>query len=257
MNIFNIKKGCVKIAGCFIITLLPVFAFCQHRAGTINIVFTSDAHYGITREKFRGDTSVSGHKVNMAMIQQINTLPYLTLPGDNGVGAGEKISAVDYFIETGDISNRMEYPIQTAATSWAQFTHDYLQGVTLKGHDGKPVKFMLAPGNHDISNAIGFPKPLVPATDPTTMVQIYNMMLKPKQPLTNQDYDYTKDKINYSCNIKGIHFLFITLWPDSPSVSGCKKTWLMLMPEHRLSFLLMMNPFAKLSISPTRYHHTS
>ena len=27
-------------------------------------------------------------------------------------------------------------------------------------------------------------------------------------------YDYKRDKINYSKNIDGIHFVFITLWPD-------------------------------------------
>jgi hypothetical protein len=40
-------------------------------------------------------------------------------------------------------------------------------------------------------------------------------MLKPNVPLNNGTYDYKTDKINYSRNIKGIHFMFITLWPDS------------------------------------------
>src|ERR1700756_1133416 len=118
-----------RIACYLIVLFLPVFAFSQEKANIINIVFTSDAHYGITREKFRGDTGVTGHIVNAAMIKQINTLPGLTLPEDDGISAGEKVSAIDYFIETGDISNRMEYPIQTAATSWAQFTQDYFNGV--------------------------------------------------------------------------------------------------------------------------------
>jgi len=47
------------------------------------------------------------------------------------------------------------------------------------------------------------------------MVKIYNLMLKPKQPMTNAAYNYATDKINYSRNIKGVHFMFITLWPDS------------------------------------------
>lgn len=195
----------------FIIALLPKVGLSQ----TINIVYSSDAHYGIKRKQFKGDTAVAGYIVNAAMIKQINTLPLLTLPEDGGIEAGKKISAVDYLIQTGDIANRMEYPIQTAAASWAQFTKDYFQDVTLKGHDGTHVKYLLAPGNHDISNAIGFPKTLVPVTDPTSMVQIYNLMVKPQQPLTNQGYDYAADKINYSRNIGGIHFMFITLWPDS------------------------------------------
>lgn len=194
-----------------LIVLLPHISISQ----TINIVYSSDAHYGIKRRQFRGDTAVEGYIVNAAMVRQINTLPSLTLPADGGIEAGKKISAVDYLIQTGDIANRMEYPIQTAAASWAQFTRDYLQNVTLKGHDGKPAKFFLAPGNHDISNAIGFPKKLTPVTDPTSMVQIYNRMLNPQQPLTNQNYNYAADKINYSRDIQGIHFMFITLWPDS------------------------------------------
>jgi hypothetical protein len=54
-----------------------------------------------------------------------------------------------------------------------------------------------------------------PLTDPTTMVKIYNLFVKPQQPLTNATYDYSVDKINYSRNIKGIHVMFITLWADS------------------------------------------
>lgn len=194
-----------------LISLAPLIAFGQNQASSplINLVYTSDAHYGIMRAGFRGDTNVPGYQVNAAMIRQINTLPGLILPD------GEQIKAIDFLVETGDITNRMEYPVQSAAESWKQFTHDYVQGVTLKGHDGKPAQLLLAPGNHDISNAIGYPKPMVPLTDPTTMVNIYNLMLKPGKPLTNQNYNYQTDKINYSRNIKGIHLMFITLWPDS------------------------------------------
>jgi len=54
-----------------------------------------------------------------------------------------------------------------------------------------------------------------PLTDPSSMVNIYNMMIGPKKSLTNQSYNYKTDKINYSRNVDGIHFMFITLWPDS------------------------------------------
>jgi hypothetical protein len=47
------------------------------------------------------------------------------------------------------------------------------------------------------------------------MVQIYNRMMQPAVPKTNADYNYASDKINYSRNIGGVHFEFITLWPDS------------------------------------------
>ncbi len=181
----------------------------------VQMVFTSDAHYGITRAKFRGDTNVTGHAVNAAMIKQINTLPGLTLPADGGVNAGNVTGGIDYLIEGGDIANRMEIPIQSAAASWAQFETDYMGALHIIGHNGKPAALLMVPGNHDISNAIGYAKPMKPLTDPTSMVKIYNLMLNPQKPMTNEVYDYTTDKINYSHNIKGVHIIFITLWPDS------------------------------------------
>lgn len=181
----------------------------------IQIVFTSDAHYGITRPQFRGDTNVTGHVVNSALVKAINTLPAITLPADNGINAGNVVGGIDYVIEGGDIANRMEIPIQSAAISWSQFEADYIKGLTIKGHNGRPAILLMVPGNHDISNAIGFPKPMKPLTDPTSMVNIYNLMLKPAVPLTNANYNYATDKINYSRNISGVHFQFITLWPDS------------------------------------------
>ncbi|HEY4323788.1 MAG TPA: hypothetical protein VGN20_07370 [Mucilaginibacter sp.] len=207
------------LAALFLIiysTLFSAVAFGQIKSSNIiQMVYTSDAHYGITRKKFRGDTNVSGHTVNAAMIRQINAMPGLTLPADSGIGASKQVGAIDYVIETGDIANRMEIPVQTAAVSWGQFEQDYLHGVKLRGQSGLPAKLLLAPGNHDISNAIGFPKPMSPLTDPTSMVKIYNLMLKPKTLLTNETYNYDKDKVNYSFNLKGIHMMFITLWPDS------------------------------------------
>jgi len=187
----------------------------QTKSATINIVFTSDAHYGISRAKFRGDTSVTGHRVNAAMISQINNLPNLELPPDGGVNAGNKINAIDFVIEGGDITNRMEPPVQSSLLSWQQFELDYIQNLKVKTSKGQPARLLMIPGNHDISNAIGFNKPMHPLTDPTAMVNIYNLMCHPGQPLTNQTYDYHQDKINYSLNIHGIHLQLINLWPDS------------------------------------------
>jgi predicted MPP superfamily phosphohydrolase len=182
---------------------------------SINIVFTSDAHYGITRKNFRGASDVQSQVVNEGLVSQVNTLPNLTLPADSGVNSGRQVTAIDYLVEGGDIANRMETPIQSAAASWAQFETDYLHGLHLLGHNGKPATVLMVPGNHDISNAIGYAKTMSPLTDPTSMVKIYNLMLAPKTPMTNEAYNYTADKINYSRNIKGVHFMFITLWPDS------------------------------------------
>ena len=211
-------KTRILISG-FILLLMPGAAICQSNQNNsktpIEIIFTSDAHYAITRKVFRGDTNVNSHIVNTAMIGQINELPTLNLPVDGGVNAGYNIGYIDYLIEGGDIANRMEIPYQNAAASWAQFENDYIKGITLKDQQHKPVKFLIIPGNHDISNAVCFYKPMQPLTDPSSMVKIYNMMLKPAKPMTNEAYNYAADKINYSRNIKGIHFVFITLWPDS------------------------------------------
>lgn len=139
------------------------------------------------------------------------------------MGSRKKVGAIDYLVEGGDIANREEIPIQSAAKSWAQFDADYFHLLHLEGHDGQPAKFFIVPGNHDISNAIGYAKPMRPLTDPTSMVKIYNMMLKPTKPLTNETFDYAKDKINYSRNVGGIHLVFITLWPDSAERIWIKK----------------------------------
>ncbi len=195
---------------------VPATGLCQGKnASTIELIFTSDAHFGISRKAFRGDSNVISEKVNKAMVAQMNSLPGLSFPADSGVNAGKKISGIDYLVEGGDIANRMEIPIQSAAASFAQFSDTYFKGITLKGHDQRSTQFLIVPGNHDITNAIGFYKPMQPLTDPSSMVNIYNLMLKPVKPMTNEAYNYATDKINYSRDIKGIHFMFITLWPDS------------------------------------------
>jgi hypothetical protein len=202
---------------CIIFAQIPV------KNHLIQIVFTSDAHYGITRNSFRGHTNVEGHTVNSAMIHEINTLPGVILPNDGGINSGKNTGAIDYVIEGGDIANRMEIPHQSAAISWAQFDTDYIKGITLQNHLGAPTQFFMIPGNHDITDAIGFYRPMKPITDATSMVNIYNLMMKPSKAKTIKTYDYKKDKINYSKNIGGIHFMFITLWPDSSERIWMKK----------------------------------
>lgn len=208
---------------CYIIAMPGASGQSKALTHPINILFTSDAHYGIFRKSFRGDTMVAGHIVNAAMIKQMNTIPNYTLPKDGGVNEGKKVQDVDYLIQTGDITNRMEIPVQGAAASWKEFQSDYVNGVDLKGHNGKPAQLLLIPGNHDISNAIGYWKSMKPLTDPTSMVNIYNLMLKPIVPVNNATYNYNTEKVNYSKNIGGVHFMFITLWPDSAERIWMKK----------------------------------
>jgi hypothetical protein len=99
------------------------------QAQTVQFVYTSDAHYGITRT-FKGVASTSAQVVNAAMIAKINSLSALTLPADGGINAGNVVGAVDYLVMTGDIANREETPIQSAAASWVQFKADYIDGLT-------------------------------------------------------------------------------------------------------------------------------
>jgi hypothetical protein len=40
-------------------------------------------------------------------------------------------------------------------------------------------------------------------------------MMKPATPKTKDTYNFATDKINYSVNYGGIHFVFLTMWPDS------------------------------------------
>ena len=178
-------------------------------------VFTSDSHYGISRN-FRGAEKVSSQTVNQSMIAQMNTLPMQSFPTDEGVNAGKKVGSIDYLIVTGDIANRQQEGIQTAAVSWSQFTNDYLKtGVKLFNAKNQIAPKLLIAGNHDVSNAIGYPKPMDPKTDASAMVGIYNYMFNPMKPMTNSAFDFKKDKINYAIDVVGVHLEFISMWPDS------------------------------------------
>jgi hypothetical protein len=181
----------------------------------IQIVFTSDVHFGITRPAFDGDSNVPSVKVNARLVSKINHLPTLSLPYDNGVDAGGKVGPVDYIMIAGDIANREEVPIQSAAASWDQFRHDYLEGITLRDHRDRPTAFLLVPGNHDVSDAIGFYRKMDPLTDASSMTGIYNLMLQPATPKTSASFHYPQDRIDYERTIGGVCFLFITIWPDS------------------------------------------
>jgi hypothetical protein len=181
----------------------------------VQFVYTSDAHYGIPRATFQGATAVNAQVVNAAMIGRINSLPTLTLPLDGGIHQGELVGAINFVAMTGDISNRQETPIQSAAASWAQFKIDYVDGLTVKDASGNRSPLFLAAGNHDVSNAIGYYKAMTPALDATVMAEIYNRMIVPATLRTAATYSYTNDKINYSKDIGGVHFVFINMWPDS------------------------------------------
>lgn len=194
---------------------------------TVQFVLTSDQHYGITRKEFRSAANVDAQTVNMALVAKLNGVSALTFDEDGGIDAGKIVGPIDFVVVGGDIANReegtREKSIQSAAVSWAQFRSDYIEGLTLKGRDGVTAPLYVIPGNHDVTNAIGFYKPMYPATDATAMAEIYNMTMKPSEKKTKENYNYAKDRVHYSINVGSIHFIFITMWPDSAERAWMEK----------------------------------
>jgi len=188
-------------------------------ASTLQFVVTSDAHYGITRKDFRGAHDVDAQIVNQALVAAINRLPQATFPRDGGVAAGRVAGAFDFVVEAGDVTNRAEdtddETIQPASASWRQFVRDYLDGVRLTDRLGQPAPMLMVPGNHEASNAVGYYARMTPATDPTPILEIYNRMVRPPSPLTVDTFDYQRDRVFFTREFGGIHFMFIHVWPDS------------------------------------------
>lgn len=187
--------------------------------GVVQFVFTSDSHFGLTRKMFRGRENVSATTVNEALVAAINVLPGAMLPKDGGIGSGAAVGAIDFTANAGDIANREETTdsgqIQPASASWSQFERVYLQGVHLQNHSGQPSPIFAVPGNHDVSNAVGFHKAMAPATDPSSLIGIYNLMMRPAVTLTSSSFTYPRDRVQATRDIGGVHFVFLTVWPDS------------------------------------------
>jgi len=89
----------------------------------------------------------------------------------------------------------------------------------LRAHDGTPAHLFVVPGNHDVSNAIGSPTPLTPAHDATALAGIYSLMMG--RTLAAASFDPRRDVMNLSRSVGGIHFVFLSIWPDS-----AERVWL-------------------------------
>jgi hypothetical protein len=202
-----------------VLIVLSIFFFnntfinAQGKDSIIQFVFTSDVHFGLTKENFRGQKNVSAAAVNKAMVNEINQLNTKTFPLDNGVQSNKSIKNLDAIVITGDIANRMEIGIQSATKSWNEFTTVFLDGLKIKKTSTEKSDLLIVPGNHDMSNAIGFHRPMEPKKDPASMLGIYNLMFPNEKKLTV--FDSTVCRIHYSRDIKGVHFIFLSLWPDS------------------------------------------
>jgi Calcineurin-like phosphoesterase len=202
-----------------ILILVLGWTFPWAQTPEVQFVFTSDSHYGLHVSTFRGVPNVDAHVVNAALVEGMNRLGTAAFPADGGLRSGAAVGPVDFVVDGGDIANRAEVvgssPIQSAAKSWAQFRADYLDGLRLLDRTGGRAPLYVIPGNHDASNAAGFYKAMIPAIDKTSMLEIYNLMMNPAKPKTPATYDYAKDRMRVSHDIGGVHFIFLTLWPDT------------------------------------------
>jgi len=211
-------------------------------ATTATLLYTSDAHYGIKRASTPFNYTFKGYsnaqQVNSAMVTVMNTMPSKTIPGDGGVKAGSVIGSIDYVVQGGDIANRMQNDpkngysnyVQSAYDSWKQFEAGFINTLRF------PV--LLFPGNHDVSNAIGYVKTMsrdggvtpvaaggLTNLDGSVMAFIYNMFVRAgtfdtssktaaQNSYTNATYQTASNKVYYSKDIVGVHFMFISMWPD-------------------------------------------
>jgi len=198
----------------------------QQPNAELQFVLLSDVHYGIERANFRGAKGVDANVVNAALVARLNALPAGVFPKDGGLRASQAVGAVDFVSVTGDVANRMEAGesanIQSAAVSWSQFAAQYLGDLKLPDRSGGVAPLFVVPGNHDASNAVGHFK-LAKAADPTSMIEIYNRMMRPAVPLTSASYRYTRDVIRTSRDISGVHLVFITVWPDAATRAWLEK----------------------------------
>jgi hypothetical protein len=185
-----------------LLSLTSTITNAQIKDSVINFLFTSDVHFGLTKDHFRGKANVPAKDVDMAMMQVMNQI------SENR----SIVDGIDALVITGDIANRMEKGVQSASASWDQFKEVFINSNQLKKADGTKSDLLVVPGNHDMSNAIGFHRPMEPKKDPASMLGIYNLMF-PKNQVTT--FDSSLIRIHYSKDIKGVHFVFLSLYPDS------------------------------------------
>jgi hypothetical protein len=176
----------------------------EAQAVVTQFLYTSDAHYGTTRT-FHGVAGVTAQTVNETMIQKMNQFAATTGP-------------IDFVAMTGDISNREEDnppAIQSASASWAQFENDYISGPNAINFVNTTTNLLLLPGNHDVSNAIGYYKSMTPVTDATVMEKVYNRAYGTSISYSTGQAFYDAHHVNYSRDIGGVHMMFVNMWPDS------------------------------------------
>jgi len=205
-----------KLLKCSVLLLVFVFTskfgVAQSKDRIIHFIFTSDLHFGLTKDKFKSNHKVSAYEVNKALAGVMQHLVGQKIPSDSGVQSSQIINGIEALVITGDIANRMEDGIQSATKSWEEFKKVYIDSLKIKQANHKKTQLLLVPGNHDMSNAIGFHRKMNPKKDPASMIGIYKLMF-PKQQVTQ--FDSSVCRIHYSKDLNGVHFIFLSLYPDS------------------------------------------
>ena len=112
----------------FVLCLIfnTTIAHAQRKDSIVNFIFTSDVHFGLTKEEFRGKNKVPAIEINKAMVQAMDTLSSKSL----------KVAGIDALIITGDVANRMENGVQSATESWKQFKEVYIDSNRLQKTNG-------------------------------------------------------------------------------------------------------------------------
>ena len=187
----NRRAGCrTPLALLAAIALLPISAIAQRRRPQPQFIVISDLHDGITRRSLRDAPHVSATVVKAVLVARLWSLPLLRLPADDGVGVTHRVGPMNFVAVTDDIANREENEVRPAVASWAEFTTQFLSGLALRDASGARTPVFAIPGNHEVSNAIGYAKPLDPTTDAASMVGIYIGYVAPGSQRTSSTHNY-------------------------------------------------------------------
>lgn len=85
--------------------------------------------------------------------------------------------------------------IRSASISWDQFKAGYIDGMQIEDRNRNKSPLYILPGNHDVTNAIGFYNPMVPATDAASMAGEFNNWNPEADPMQCDEFGtWTKTK---------------------------------------------------------------
>lgn len=208
-------------------------------AADVQFVITSDVHYGHTRafaitDTINGGITTDAVKINAMLVKSVNAVSTMTFPADGGVAAGTVVGGIDLVAVTGDLATRFEATglaatnNQKSAIIYGQFSAGWLSGVTLKNTAGASAKWLLTTGNHDVSNAIGNVKIPAANVDGSALTEILKVAKAGTATVYAGDsvanlaqYNVVNasgaavNRPNYSQDINGIHFVSVSIWPDT------------------------------------------